>query len=560
VRTIRAYVVTGPNVIVYGDTYQVRNRLKELGARFLPQTKAWQMPHSPTVVEGLLAMGFVPESPSHSATYSAAGSAQVRERLDSSSTAPLAAASLAGAPLTSIKEFSVAELCLRVGNAIQTQLPSQFWIVGELIHVQNSRGHVWLEIADHEQPESIENRKRASISGVIWNGVLSRLKCSQTSEKPVSQSRELPLQVGLKVRLFGHIDFRAEGSRVSIIVDDIDAEFTQGQLALTRERILADLRKRGLLDLNRRLPFSAFPLKIALITANDSRARNDFLHELGRSGLAFQVSLFDCRMQGEGTAADVTMALSVIRTRSEGRAGLSPMMITSGRSIPAAAFDVVVITRGGGSRMDLRWFDDLEICKAIATCPLPVVTAIGHFEDSSISDAVAAIAEKTPTAAAQVLVSRCAQSMAVVEETLTRLSSRAMLIMQNERSRLTSILERAGRSALQRLARERQRVDAIVRLLELAQRQVGRSLERGFALIWDNSRQHSLGAEELLAAKPQSVWIELRLPPSAHSAESATDKELPKRLFLPARIDYSAGLIEAQWDGSSGDKAGIENG
>jgi exodeoxyribonuclease VII large subunit len=550
VRAIRAYVVTGPHVVVYGDTYPVRNRLKELGARFVPQTKAWQMPHSPTVVEGLLAMGFVPESgiettPGASPTVVSPADIPQTGDVDPKLTASL----------NQVREFSVAELCLRVGNAIQTQLPSQFWIVGELIHVQNSRGHVWIELADHEQSESIENRKRASMSGVIWSGVLSRLKRSEAAENSILQTRELPLQVGLKVRLLGHIDFRAEGSRVSIIVDDIDAEFTQGQLALTRERILADLRKRGLLDLNRRLPFSAFPLKIALITANDSRARNDFLHELGRSGLAFQVSLFDCRMQGEETAADVTTALSVIRKRSEALAARTP-----GMKSPVSAFDVVVITRGGGSRMDLRWFDDLEICKAIATCPLPVVTAIGHFEDTSIADAVAAIAEKTPTAAAQVLVSRCAQSMAVVEETLTRLSSRAMLIIQNERSRLTSVLERAGRAALQRLARERQRVDSIARLLELAQRQIGRSLERGFALIWDASRDQPLGAEQLLAAKPESVWIELRLPPSAHSADSATDKELPKRLFLPARIDYSAGLIEAQGAGSSGDKAGIGNG
>jgi exodeoxyribonuclease VII large subunit len=255
-------------------------------------------------------------------------------------------------------------------------------------------------------------------------------------------------------------------------------------------------------------------------------------------------------MQGEGTAADVTTALSLIRRRMEEVAWRSR----------GAGFDLVVITRGGGSRMDLRWFDDLEICKAIATCPLPVVTAIGHFEDSSIADAVAAVAEKNPTAAAQVMISRCAQSMAVVEDSMTRLSTKAMLIIQNERSRLAGLLDRAGRSALQRLARERQRVDSIGRLVELAQRQLGRSLERGFAMIWDKSRQLPLGAEQLLATKPESVWIELRLPGAALSADGATDKELPKRLFLPARIDYSAGLIEAQGVGSSGDKAGIENG
>jgi exodeoxyribonuclease VII large subunit len=545
VRSIRAYVVNGPHVVVYGDTYQVRNRLKELGARFLPQTKAWQMPHSPTVVEGLLAMGFVPESGFETAPGSSSTVVPPAAAPQTADGEPTVTASL-----TQVKEFSVAELCFRVGNAIQSQLPSQFWIIGELIHVQNSRGHVWLELADHEQPESIENRKRASISAVIWSGVLSRLQRREIPEDPKSPARELPLQIGLKVRMLGHIDFRVEGSRVSLVVDDIDAEFTQGQLALTRERILADLRKRGLLDLNRRLSFPAFPLNIALITANDSRARNDFLHELQRSGLAFRVSLFDCRMQGEGTAADVTTALSLIRRRMEEVAGRSR----------GVGFDLVVITRGGGSRMDLRWFDDLEICKAIATCPLPVVTAIGHFEDSSIADAVAAIAEKTPTAAAQVMISRCAQSMSVVEDFLTRLSTKAMLIIQNERSRLAGLLDRAGRSAMQRLARERQRVDSIGRLVELAQRQLGRSLERGFAMIWDKSRQLPLGAEQLLATKPESVWIELRLPGAAHSADGATDKELPKRLFLPARIDYSAGLIEALGVGSSGDKAGIENG
>ncbi len=544
-RSIRAYVVNGPHVVVYGDTYQVRNRLKELGARFLPQTKAWQMPHSPTVVEGLLAMGFVPESGFETAPGSSSTVVPPAAAPQTADGEPTVTASL-----TQVKEFSVAELCFRVGNAIQSQLPSQFWIIGELIHVQNSRGHVWLELADHEQPESIENRKRASISAVIWSGVLSRLQRREIPEDPKSPARELPLQIGLKVRMLGHIDFRVEGSRVSLVVDDIDAEFTQGQLALTRERILADLRKRGLLDLNRRLSFPAFPLNIALITANDSRARNDFLHELQRSGLAFRVSLFDCRMQGEGTAADVTTALSLIRRRMEEVAGRSR----------GVGFDLVVITRGGGSRMDLRWFDDLEICKAIATCPLPVVTAIGHFEDSSIADAVAAIAEKTPTAAAQVMISRCAQSMSVVEDFLTRLSTKAMLIIQNERSRLAGLLDRAGRSAMQRLARERQRVDSIGRLVELAQRQLGRSLERGFAMIWDKSRQLPLGAEQLLATKPESVWIELRLPGAAHSADGATDKELPKRLFLPARIDYSAGLIEALGVGSSGDKAGIENG
>lgn len=535
-RAIRAYVVSGSNVIVYGDTYQVRNRLKELGARFLPQTKAWQMPHSPNVIEGLLAMGFIPEAGSDVSPIASPGAVLTSPLNDEQSNK--------GTSLAPVKEFSVAELCMRVGKAIQTQLPPQFWIVGELIHVHNSRGHVWLEVADHEQPESIENRKRASMSGVIWNGVLSRLMRRAAPDEPGSPSRELPLQVGLKVRLLGHLDFRVEGSKVSIIVDDIDNEFTQGQLALTRERILADLRKRGLLDLNRRLPFPAFPLKIALITANDSRARNDFLHELQRSALAFRVSLFDCRMQGEGTAEDVTMALSVIRRRLEDAA-----MRGEG-----ARFDLVVITRGGGSRMDLRWFDDLEICKAIATCPLPVVTAIGHFEDTSIADAVAALAEKTPTAAAQVMISRCAQSMAVVEDSMTRLNRRAMLIIHNERSRLAALLDRAGRSALQRLARERQRVDAICRLVELAQRQLGRSLERGFAMVWDSARQVPLGAEQLLGARPELVWLEFRL------ARSGKDKELPQKVFLPARIDYSAALIEPQGDESVVDKAGRENG
>jgi exodeoxyribonuclease VII large subunit len=133
------------------------------------------------------------------------------------------------------------------------------------------------------------------------------------------------------------------------------------------------------------------PLRVGLITSLGSDAYNDVLRTLQESGFAFRVTAHGARVQGRSTEPSVLNALDWFRER-------------------AADFDVILVCRGGGSRTDLAWFDSVQLGRAVALFPLPVVVGIGHEQDFSVLDAVGWRA-KTPTAAASLLVDAVARSL-----------------------------------------------------------------------------------------------------------------------------------------------------
>lgn len=492
-------------IAAFGDTYSLRNRLKEQGGRWSAEQKCWLLPQNPNVIAQLVELGFRDPSVTASAPD------EVKQ------SPPLAAAE----SLRSFEppELSVSQLCHSIRSALEHHVPPQFWVLGELCEARQSRGHYWLEVVDAQGSDDIlmagegagggeqraVMRKAASVSAVIWSGVLKRLASRAAPQ-------ELPLQVGLRIRFLAHVELRPDGGRIQVIVDDVDLSYTQGQLALTREQVLLELRRRGLIDRNRQTELPAFPLRVALITANQSRARNDFLHELETSGIGFETILIDSRMQGEETSDDVCAALEWLN-----------------HSDPPPV-DVIVITRGGGSRMDLRWFDDLDIAKSVAYARVPVITAIGHHEDVSVADAVAWQAEKTPTAAARLLVQRCRQSESEVLSQVTQASQRALRRVEAADQALLSRLASASQSALRRTAAaeltlqntgqqinraaflrlewQNTKLDQNERILRLVKSQFSKALVRGFAVVRsledEGSPSHLLRAEDFLDSSSPS--------------------------------------------------------
>ncbi|MEY4064014.1 MAG: hypothetical protein RIR26_222, partial [Pseudomonadota bacterium] len=303
---------------------------------------------------------------------------------------------------------------------------------------------------------------------------------------------DFPLAEGIKIKLLVHCDFRKEGSRLNLIVDDIDPQFTLGDLAIQRQNIIRELKRRGLYDRQRvSAVWSDFPLRIALLTAAGSRAQTDFLDELKLSGLAYRVTLFDCHMQGEKVESEVTAALSQIS------------------SLPAPHFDCVVITRGGGSRMDLRWFDNLEICKAIAYCPVPVLTAIGHFDDVSIADEVASVAEKTPTGAARFLSSKIGQNFDRLLGRLERLARNTQNQLRREKQWLDRQDLTLEQSARRRLERESFRLNQAAQSLRLVEKTSAQPLRWGYSIL-RSAHGRVLSADDFLTTGwPQDVRVEL---------------------------------------------------
>jgi exodeoxyribonuclease VII large subunit len=269
--------------------------------------------------------------------------------------------------------YTVGELADAINGTLRRGFADGIWVRGE-IQGWNERGpHAYFRLVEEgEQGKAVVNVQ-------FFAPARMRLR-------PLLTKNRLRLADGLKVRIFGHLDFFAGSGQLGLKMSGIDPRFTLGDLAMQRDEVLRRLVSSGMYDENRRRRLVAAPLRVGVVTSLDSAAWADFSHEIERSGIGFQLRVIDVRVQGEWAVSMITTAL-----RSLGRAG---------------DLDVLALIRGGGARSELATFDDEQIALAIATSPIPVFTGLGHEIDRSIADEVAHTALKTPTACAAALVER----------------------------------------------------------------------------------------------------------------------------------------------------------
>ncbi len=276
------------------------------------------------------------------------------------------------------KSYTLLELQQRIRETIETTFDDTYWIVAEISEMKiNPRGHCYLELiekrGDREQPVA---RARANIWAPVFR-ILRPYFETTTGRR---------LTAGIKVMFNVEVTFH-EIYGLSLNVRDIDPAYTLGEMALRRQEIIARLRKEGILEMNRQLPFPLVPQRIAVISSATAAGYQDFIDQLTGAGYHFHYELFPAMMQGEETSATVIAALEAVYAREE-------------------EFDVVVLIRGGGSQADLASFDDYALAQHIAQFPLPVLTGIGHEKDETVADIVAYTALKTPTAVAEFLLDR----------------------------------------------------------------------------------------------------------------------------------------------------------
>lgn len=284
----------------------------------------------------------------------------------------------AEAPGDAPKVFTISQYNTSVERRVRA-FP-RVWVKGVIMQL-NVRGRiVYITLGEFAEGES---RPRAVLEATMW-----------TSELEVFNMRfaglptPLALRVELKVAFLLEANFYVPSGRFQPRVADIDEKFTLGELALTRQKILERLAQEGLLRKNKGLELPDLPLKVGLITAPGSAAFQDFTTVLLGSGFSFRILFAGARMQGEAAEATVLHAL---------------------KAVVRAGAEVVCIVRGGGSKTDLVYFDSEAICRAIANCPVPVLTGIGHEIDNSLADLVAHLNLITPTDCAKFLEARLGQ-------------------------------------------------------------------------------------------------------------------------------------------------------
>ena len=388
--------------------------------------------------------------------------------------------------------FSVTELSDQIGNALRARFRDEVWVRGEIRNLSRPpSGHVYFTLTDPDGGASI---------GVM----LSAAKKGSVNDTLIRAGGTVRMTDGTDVRIRGRLDWYSPRGELQLRMTAIDPAYTLGQLELARAEILARLREEGLLGANAARPLPLVPLRVGLVTSEGSAAEADFLDELRRSGFAFHVLRADSRVQGVDAPRAIASAIRMLATHH---------------------LDVLALVRGGGARTDLAAFDDEAVARAIAACPVPVLTGVGHEVDTSVADDVAHTSAKTPTACAQLLVARVAELASALEGTWAGIAERGVRTVRRHDERLVAHarhLARGTRVALDggaaRLASiaDRSRRAAVVGLDRASHR-----LDTQQGRITGAARSHLRSAELLVDAGERRVAH--RAPRALAESERALD-------------------------------------
>lgn len=246
-----------------------------------------------------------------------------------------------------------------------------FWITAELIKINQKSGHFYIELAD-----SANDKTTARSFATIWASTYSTI----VNEIGLKETQSI-LQPGNKVLINVKIEFHTiYGLKLKIRA--IDPAYSYGEIERKRQEVIKRLKKEGIYDLQKELRLPTIIKRIALIGSPNTSGYRDFQNELlvNHDFNHFVIKEFPVRVQGDAAVKEIVAAIKDASNHDA---------------------DVIVILRGGGSKMDLALFDDYEISKAICHSRLPVLTGIGHENDEVVADLVARVTFITPTAVAR---------------------------------------------------------------------------------------------------------------------------------------------------------------
>ena len=354
--------------------------------------------------------------------------------------------------INGVPSFSVGQFAEVLNHVLEASFDEGVWVEGEIQGLRKPNPHAYFTLI-----ENIDGVK-AQLNINLFVGPLRNVQAKL-------RQQGIELKDGLKVRLFGRVEYYGPFGKLNLIATDVDMQFSAGDVAAKREELLRQLMEKGVDKINKRIPVPLVPLRLGIISSSQAAGWADAQQHLTESGIGFAITFCDVRVQGDAAVPQIVAALNSLSRRDD--------------------IDLVMLMRGGGSKGDLAAFDDEQIAMAISKCSHPVFTGIGHEIDTSIADVVAHSANKTPTA--------CAQSViAIVEGFLSELSysagslrSLTQTAVERARSRITVSVERLRtrpRTVLERQTQKLMMHAASVRLLDPVT-----TMARGWSITRDSS-------------------------------------------------------------------------
>lgn len=258
------------------------------------------------------------------------------------------------------------------------------WVVAETTDVRINQ-HCYLQLLE-KNPKT--GATVAKIKAIIWGNQFRFLNARFKQVTGRDIGNDMKIMVCLSVNYSPQYG-------LTVVINDINPEFTLGDMERQRQEILNRLTQEGIIGQNKTVPVPPVLQRIAIVSAAGAAGYDDFMKQLtdNKYGVCFYPCLFQATMQGVKTVPTVLAALDKVEQNQH-------------------LFDCVVIIRGGGGTEELNSFDNYDLARRVATFPLPVIVGIGHERDITVLDYVAGIRVKTPTAAAEHIILQAANALA----------------------------------------------------------------------------------------------------------------------------------------------------
>jgi len=313
--------------------------------------------------------------------------------------------------------YTVTEITKLIKQELEITFPL-VWVEGEISDLARAHsGHVYFTLKD----------ETSQLRGIIW--------------RSAAQKVPFKLENGLQVIAKGQINVYEPRGQYQIIVDIVEPK-GKGALQLAFEQLREKLQKEGLFDPTVKKTLPLFPKEVGVVTSPRGAAIVDIIRTLERRFAKLHILIYPVRVQGEGAAAEIVEGLEYL-------SGLPDL-------------DVIIVGRGGGSIEDLWAFNEEIVARAIYACPIPVISAVGHEVDFTISDFVADIRASTPSAAAEIVVEKEQAFEEWIENLEKRMKHHVQYLIQEEKNRLLGLIHhQVFQNFKMRLLNLSQRVDEL---------------------------------------------------------------------------------------------------
>ncbi|MGX8773740.1 MAG: exodeoxyribonuclease VII large subunit [Bacillota bacterium] len=384
-----------------------------------------------------------------------------------------------------LKPIKVGQLNNYIGRVLKTDpILASVSVVGEISNLKfHSSGHVYFSLKD----------ETSKVNCFLAASNLERITC--------------PMEEGMEIVASGYVSVYERGGYYSLNIRDIEVN-GEGQLAIQFEKLKAKLEKEGLFAAGNKKPLPEFPSKIAVVTSETGAAVRDIIRTIKNKNDYVDILVYPVLVQGPAAAEDIAAALRDINENYSDT-------------------DIIITGRGGGSMEELWAFNEEAVARSIFASKIPVISAVGHETDFTISDFTADFRAATPTAAAELAVPDTGELKERLKDMKQDLAAGLLQTVEMRRSRLAAldpnafargistriayeqmnadrIIESMGESLGTRISSGKERIELLKALIDASDPKA--ILSRGYSVVTDEDGHIVSRAEELKVG--QNVNIE----------------------------------------------------